>query len=210
MELHNAGAVAISRIQLKLSHPTFILLHKELLEDQSDTGSHQPFTMDPDGVLDLDIDPLSPSEFISFPVWVREVEEGERTLEMLFRYESQPPHSDIPFRLLHAPSPLKVHALMRVSWQAARTPFTQLCAPLLAVQVNCAPVLAHLDSLDYAETYAQVAAPVPSMQRASGSKSRTSTRSAGTGESVALVHPSVVRCDYTAKSQQHFSRVWKL
>eukprot|EP01083_Nonionella_stella_P118378 353380_1 len=162
MELHNAGAVAISRIQLKLSHPTFILLHKELLEDQSDTGSHQPFTMDPDGVLNLDIESLSPSEFISFPVWVRGVEEGERTLEMLFRYESQPPHPEIPFRLLHAPLQLKVHALMRVSWQAARASFTQLCAPLLAVQVNCAPVLAHLDSLDYAETYAQVAAPVPS------------------------------------------------
>ena len=129
--LTNSGAMGLSKLSVRISHPGFILLGRENIDPPATTSTtlstsastpslsvhHKPSTASPvypydwnDVIVHLPVT-LQPGQSLSIPVWLRGALEGQQQLSFLFRYEAV---EGKVWRLGYVESGLRVRGLMGV------------------------------------------------------------------------------------------------
>ena len=131
--LTNSGAMGLTKLSVRISHPGFILLGRDNIDHPvATTGSstlsasastpqlsahHKPLRSSPvhpydwnDVIVHLPVT-LQPGQSLSIPVWLRGALEGQQQLSFLFRYESV---EGTVWRLGYVEHALRVRALMGV------------------------------------------------------------------------------------------------
>ena len=129
--LTNSGAMGLTKLSVRISHPGFILLGRENVDPPATTTTtlsasastpslsahHKPSATSPvhpydwaDVIVHLPVT-LQPGQSLSIPVWLRGALEGQQQLSFLFRYESV---EGKVWRLGYVESGLRVRALMGV------------------------------------------------------------------------------------------------